>query len=457
MKAGDRVATLMLNCHRYLETYFAIPAIGAVLVPLNNRHAVAEHSYICEDADVQVLIVDEAHAELADKLRAVVNHVIVAPDGYEAMLAAAAEVPAREDLDPESLAGLFYTGGTTGASKGVMLSHRNLMTNSLHLAIATGYSETDRYLHTAPMFHLADGASTFGLTWLGGTHVFLPAFDPGTVLETIAAESVTACMLVPTMINAVVNDPRTANTDLSSLRLILHGGAPIAPDLLRRAIAACGCSFMQAYGMTEAAPVVTVLANEETLVDDERIGSAGRSVAGVEVRVARPDGSLCDVGEVGEILVRGPNVMSGYWNKPAETAAALRDGWYWSGDLARQDALGYVYIVDRSKDMVISGGENVYSTEVEAAIYAHPAVLEAAVIGIPDTKWGEAVHAVVVLKPDAEVTAEDLRAHCKERIAGYKCPRSVEFVGVLPKSGAGKILKKDLRDPYWADQGRGVN
>ena len=457
VKQGSTVAVLMQNCHRYLESYYAIPAIGAVLVPLNNRHSLAEQRYICGDAGIEVLIVDEIHREIAEQLRDVVKHILLAPEDYELGLEAAEEHPAIFELDPESLGGLFYTGGTTGASKGVMLSHRNISTNAMHAAVCLGYRDTDVYLHAGPMFHLADGASTFAVTWIGGTHTFVGQFDPGRVLQTIEQLGVTVTMLVPVMINAIVNDPRTEQSDLASLRLILHGGAPIAPELLRTAIKTLRCSFTQAYGMTEAAPLLTALSNEEDLVDSPRIASAGRPIVGVEVRVLREDGTLCEDDEVGEVVARGPNMLQGYWRKPEETKAAMRDGWYWSGDMARRDSDGFIYIVDRSKDMIISGGENVYSTEVEAAIYAHPAILEAAVIGIPDERWGEAVHAVVVLKPGAELTAEQLREHCKGHIAGYKCPRGVDFVDVLPKSGAGKILKRDLKAPYWEANDRGVS
>jgi long-chain acyl-CoA synthetase len=457
VEPGDRVATLMLNCHRYLETYFAVPGIGAVLVPLNNRHVLAEHRYICEDAGVRVLLVDEAHAEIAEQLRDVVKDVVLVPGDYERGLAAAAPEPLDSDVDPESLAGLFYTGGTTGAAKGVMLSHRNLMANAMHTALALGYEEADTYLHAAPMFHQADAASTYAVTWLGGGHAFVPAFAPQPVLDVISSERVSLASFVPVMINALVNEPALATANLSSLRRVMHGGAPIAPDLLRLAIDALGCSFTQGYGMTEAAPILTVLRNEERLLDSPRLASAGRQVAGVQVVVRRPDGIPCAADEVGEITARGPNIMQGYWNKPEETAAVLKNGWYWSGDLGKEDDEGYLFVVDRAKDMIISGGENVYSVEVEAALSAHPAVLECAVFGIPDDEWGEAVHAVVVAKPATTLTALELQACCKERIAGFKVPKSITFTDALPKSGAGKILKRDLREPFWASAERQVH
>jgi long-chain acyl-CoA synthetase len=442
---GERVAVLMANGHRYLECLFAVPGTGAAVVPLNNRLAVPEFRYILGDAGVRVLVVDEAHAALGEQLAEDVERVVRAPDRYEELVAGADEVPLGDGVGEDDLAGLFYTGGTTGAAKGVMLSHRNLMANALHITISLGYSERDVYLHCAPMFHLGDGASTFSVTWVGGTHVFVPAFDPGLVLETIAREKVTHTLMVPTMLAAMNGHPAASTADLSSMRLVLHGAAPIAGELLRRSIETFGCSFSQGYGMTEGAPAVTMLTQEERLVDDERLRSAGREIVGVEMAVMREDGSPCGVGEVGEVVARGPNFMLGYWNKPEETAAALREGWYWTQDLGYLDDDGYLFLVDRAKDMIISGGENVYSIEVEDAIMSHPAVLECAVVGLPDDTWGERVHAAVVLKPGSVLDAEALVAHCTERIARYKSPRSVEFLDELPKSGAGKILKRELR------------
>lgn len=454
---GDRVAVLMANGHRYLETYYAVPGMGAVLVPMNNRFALPEHRYILEDAGVNTLIADQTYAETAEALAPSVKDVIVGTDAYEALVDAGDDHPLGEAVSESDLAGLFYTGGTTGPSKGVMLTHRNLVANALHITIALGYVENDVYLHQGPMFHLADGASTYALTWVGGTHVFVPAFEPGRVIEILQRERVTCTLAVPTMLTALVNHPTVTTADFSAMRMILHGAAPIAMSLLQQSIDAFGCSFSQGYGMTEAAPLVTVLGEEERLVGDERLRSAGREVVGVEVEVRSLDGSPCLPGEVGEVVARGPNFMSGYWNKPEATAEVLVDGWYWTRDLGYLDAAGYLYLVDRAKDMIISGGENVYSIEVEDAVLAHPAVLEAAVVGVPDDQWGERVHALVVLRPGTELTLDDLLTHCKGRIAGYKCPRSLDVVDEFPKSGAGKILKRALRDPYWSAHQRQIN
>lgn len=454
---GDRVAVLMANGHRYLECYFAIPGSGAVIVPLNNRCTVHEHRAALGDAKVHTLITDDANAAAAAELAGSVERVISGADAYEALLAGAAPVPLGEGIGEDDLAGLFYTGGTTGSPKGVQLSHRNLMANAVHTLVSVGYTDEDRYLHVAPMFHLGDGTSTYAVTWIGGSHTFLPAFEPAAVNEIIGREQVTAMMVVPAMLTALLNDPSSEKADYASLRLVLHGAAPISTSLLRQAIDAMGASFCQGYGMTEAAPFVTVLPREERLVDDHRLRSVGRAVVGVQVTVRRPDGALCDPGETGEVVCRGANFTKGYWNKPTETAAALRDGWYWSGDLGYLTADGYLFLVDRAKDMIISGGENVYSIEVEEAIAQHPAVLEAAVIGVPDDRWGERVHAVVALRPGTTLTHDDLRIHCRALIADYKCPRSMELIDALPRSSPGKVLKRQLREPHWAGTDRQIN
>jgi long-chain acyl-CoA synthetase len=474
---GDVVAMLMLNSHRHLELWFAIPRSGAVLNDLNIRLAPAELSFILEDCGAVALIVDDAFAPLGAELAEccpTIRAIVHAGDGealagtvrYEDLVAehAGTAEPVRE-VPEDTLAGIFYTGGTTGRPKGAMLSHRNLIENAKHVLVAWGYQEDDVYLHAAPMFHLADGASTYSITGCGGRHVIIPAFDPELAVATIEAERVTRALLVPTMLNLIVNHPATATRDLSSLRRIIYGASPMPEELLRQVMSAIGCEWAQAYGMTEAAPLVSYLPAEDHArgsAGDEphatRLKSAGRAVFGVQVSVRRPDGSEAEPGEPGEVWVRGPNVMLGYWRRREETAAALAEGgWYRSGDAAHMDADGYIYIVDRLKDMIITGGENVYCTEVENALYSHPAVLEAAAFGVPDERWGERVHAAVVLRPGSEACEDDLIEHCRRRIAGYKLPRSVEFhAAALPKSGAGKILKRVLRQPHWEQLERQV-
>jgi acyl-CoA synthetase (AMP-forming)/AMP-acid ligase II len=358
----------------------------------------------------------------------------------------------------DELAGVFYTGGTTGFPKGVMLSHRNLLTSALGSA-ATGNFVVPggRLLHAAPMFHLADMAAWVGRNLVGGGHVMVPMFTPDGVLEAIAKHRVTDALLVPTMIQMLVDSPGIGAADLSSLRKLVYGGSPISEGVLDRVRAALpGVTLAQAYGMTELSPVATMLSPEEH--DDPTLRrSAGRAAPHALVRIVDVDDKGLPRGAVGEIVVSGDHVMLGYWGKPAETAAAVVDGWMHTGDGGRMDERGYVFVVDRIKDMIVSGGENVYSAEVESAATTHPAVAACAVIGVPDDEWGERVHAVVVLHPGATLELADLRAHCKERIAGYKCPRSLEVVDALPLSGAGKVLKRELRARHWGDADRAVN
>jgi long-chain acyl-CoA synthetase len=439
----------MGNCHRYLEAYCAIPGIGAVIVPLNTRDSAPEHRAILDDCTARVLLADDRNAARASALAADDLDVVLAPQDYERALETGPAVALDGAVDDGDLAAICYTGGTTGRAKGVLLTHRNLVANAFHITIAFGYSERDTYLHAAPMFHLADGSSIYALIWRGARHVFLPTFDPGQVLGLVQRERVSFTIGVPAMLGAHVQHPLLKSTDLQSLRLIAHGGAPISAALLKRAVAMLGCSFTQAYGLTESSSLASALANEETLLDDRRLRSVGRAVMGVKLVVRRADGSPCEPGEVGEVTGRGPNFTSGYWERPEETSAVLRDGWFWTGDLGSVDADGYVYLVDRAKDMIISGGENVYSAEVEAVLGAHPSVAESAVIGIPDATWGERVHALIVIRPGHTLEPQVLRDFCREQLAGYKSPRSFELIPALPRSGAGKVLKRELRAPYW--------
>ena len=464
---GDRVAILSLNSDRYLEYLFGVPWADAVLNPINTRWSAQEVAYCLNDSDSRVLLVDDALAphvpalrEQCPQLRTVI-HVGdgPVPDGmlaYEDLLAAATPIPdIRRGGD--SLAGLFYTGGTTGFSKGVMLSHTNLVTSAMGCT-ATGefVSAGGTYLHAAPMFHAADQAGGFGGALVGVTHVIIPGFEPKAVLDAIAVYGVTDALLVPTMIQALVDHPDVSGYDLSSFRNLAYGGSAIAEAVLERTRKALpNVRLMQAYGMTELSPVTTVL----HFADHEgaRIRSAGRAAPHSEVRILDADGDEVPRGTVGEICSYGGHVMLGYWNKPEETAAAIRDGWMRSGDGGYMDDDGFVYVVDRIKDMIVTGGENVYSVEVEQAVALHPAVLACAVIGLPDDEWGERVHAVVVLAPGAAATPEELREHCKGLIAGYKAPQSAEFVDALPVNGAGKVLKRDLRAPHWEGKDRNVS
>ena len=451
LSRGDRVAVIGPNCHRYLELYQGVPGAGMVVVPLNARHTPIELRYALEDAGARVLFAGIAVPDLPD----CVERVCDLAGGYEALIDAAPE-RAFVECDESDLAGLFYTGGTTGKAKGVMLSHRNLLANSTHFQWVWPFDHSTRWLVAAPLFHAAGSLAVLATVWQAGHQVILGAFDPCVALDLIAEYAVTHTLVVPSMLAALIEEQLARPRELPSLRGISHGGSPIATETLRRAHLAFGdVELLHLYGTTETAPIVTGLRHEEDLLDDPRIRSCGQPVPGVEVELRDPLGEPVATGEVGELVVRGANVMLGYWNKPAATADVLQNGWYRTGDLAYLDDRDHVYLVDRAKDMIVTGGENVYGTEVEEALYAHEAVLEAAVFGVPDERWGEAVYAVVV--PRTEVEPDALIAHCRTLIAGYKVPKHVELRRVpLPKSAAGKVLKRQLRAPHWEGRSEAI-
>lgn len=456
---GDRVAVLAANSAPYLELYVTVPASGRVIVPLNTRHAEPELRYALTDGGVRVLFCDRDPGGLADVVERVVRiDEIDGASAYEDLVAAASPVPLGTGVESSSLAGLFYTGGTTGASKGVMLTHANLIANAINELIACGFTDADSYLVMAPMFHAAGTVAVLSMIWAGGTQVMLGAFDPAKALELIETHHVTATLGVPTMIAALADTQLASGRDVSSLRHLSHGGSPIASEVVRRAAKAFGdAELVHLYGATETAPLATALRDEQELLDSPLIRSCGPAVIGVEVRVATLEGTdpLPD-GDIGEVLVRGANVMAGYWNKPEQTAAVLVDGWYRTGDLGWMDDQGRVYLVDRAKDMIVTGGENVYSTEVEEVLFLHPDVKEACVFGIPDERWGEAVHAVVVpARSDVDTAA--LVEFCRSHIATYKVPKSIELRDTpLPVSGPGKVLKRELRRPFWEGSERTI-
>lgn len=450
VRRGDRVAFLSANSHRYFEAFCAIPMFGSVIVPLNTRLAEAELLAILADADARILITDRDPGALGKR----VQHVVSIPDDYERLLTLGGETPPRLATEND-VAALFYTGGTTGKPKGVMLTHRNLVANAFHKTVACSLTADDVFLAAPAMFHVAGIAPLLALLWLGATTVTLPAFDPDRCLDAIASHGVTVFMPVPTMLAALTAAQRAAPRDVSSLRMLGHAGSPIANAVIESTHATFpSVEMAQFYGATETSSIVTCLRHEEAAIATRRLGSCGRAVAGVAVKIARADGQEAAPGEVGEILVRGPNVTAGYWGDPAASAAALAGGWYHTGDLGFLQEGDYLFVVDRVKDMIVSGAENVYSVEVEDVLYRHPAVLEAAVFGIPDDTWGEAVHCVVVVAVEPsggrERLAAELKRHCRSEIAGYKVPKQIEIqLEPLPKSGPGKILKRALRDPFW--------
>lgn len=472
LNPGDRVAMLADNSHRYVEFFFATFWAGGIAVPINTRWAVPEIRYALENSGARLLVADPAHVAAATLQRdagAAIDHLILAADAsrqeagwahWEELAQAQAAEDAGRGFD--EVACLFYTGGTTGRSKGVMLTHANLVTNSLTAMLNMNIRAGTVHLHVSPMFHVAGGARLFSVTLAGGTHVVIPKFDIEPFLDVIERERVNITVIVPTMLNRLVQHPDLERRDVSSLQLLSYGASPMPAALLRRALERLpGVRFLQSYGMTELSPVASVLMPEFHTFEGPNAGytaSAGRPVYNADIQILDPDGRPLPPGEIGEVCVRGPMVMKGYWQEPDLTAEAVRDGWMHTGDGGYMDARGFLFIVDRIKDMIVSGGENVYSAEVEDALYGHPAVAECAVIGIPSEQWGEAVHAEVVLKPGADASEADLIAHCKGRIAGFKCPRSLVIRSAeLPKSGAGKILKTELRAPFWRDAGRAVN
>lgn len=464
---GDRVAVLALNSDRYHECLFAVPWADAVLNPVNIRWSPAEIAYSLIDSETHVLIVDDTYAAMVPALRdqcAELTTVIWAGDGTapEGMLSFEDLIASHEPADDagrggDALAGIFYTGGTTGAPKGVMLSHAALITSALgFVSCGDTITRGGILLHAAPMFHLADIGAWNARNLVGGTHVFVPAFDPVAVVEATSRYGVTDTLLVPTMIQMLVDSPAAQKGDLSSLQHLIYGASPISETLLERVEKVMPTAgLVQAYGMTELSPVATVC-DADSHRNPTLRRSAGRAAPHSEVRIVDDNDAEVPRGTVGEVVVRGGHVMLGYWNQPEETARALRGGWMHTGDGAYMDECGYVFIVDRMKDMIVSGGENVYSAEVENALAKHPAVAACAVIGVPDEDWGERVHAVVVRAAGTEATVDELRAHCKTVIASYKAPRTMEFVESLPTSGAGKILKRELRAKYWPAGGRAV-
>ncbi|MEM1274362.1 MAG: long-chain fatty acid--CoA ligase [Pseudomonadota bacterium] len=455
VKSGDRVAYLGLNSHWLTEIYFAPSLLGALAVPLNHRLAPSELAIILEDCLPKALIYDRHFAPLAESFGATVETLILADWeqtggvlNYEELIAEKPPMPDGSGSSDQDSMILFYTSGTTGRPKGVMLSHTNMLTNATGTSAAYGYTAEDRLLLSGPLFHLATGSRVFSAALCGISMVIQPKFDVEQLMTLIDTHGVTTTTLVPTMFQLMLDHPRFAEFDLSSIRKLSYGGAPMPVGLMKKLLREFpGITFGQGYGMTEVSPVMSVLAPDDHRPQRGRypkLSSVGRPMAYCDVRVVTPDDEPVELGETGEIVVRGPNVMNGYWNRPKETAAALRGGFYHTGDAGWMDADGYLHLAGRTKEMIITGGENVYPIETENCLSQHDAIASAAVLGLPDERWGERVVAAVTLK--AQVTAADLILHCKERIAGYKVPKEVHIWDTaLPLTPANKIDKMEIK------------
>ena len=449
---GDRVAYLGPNHPSFLEAFFAAGTIGAVFVPLNTRLAGPELAHQLADSGAAVLICAPQQAAVLDGLAARPAATVVALQppaaggrDYASLLAGPPPQPADVPVGLADPCLIMYTSGTTGAAKGATLTHGNITWNAVNVLVDADFRDDEVALAVAPLFHTA-GLNMLCLPTLlkGGTVLIEAAFDPGRALELISQHRVTSMFGVPAIYDAMAAQPGWAGADLSSLRMLLCGGAPV-PDATIQRYLSRGLAFIQGYGMTEASPGTLLLDAAHTVA---KAGSAGVPHFFTDVRVAGPDQAEARPGERGEILVSGPNVMTGYWGRPEATAAALHRGWLRSGDVGRTDADGYVYVVDRIKDMIISGGENIYPAEVENALLGHPAVADCGVIGVPDDTWGEVGRAIVVLRPGAVVTEAELLGYLNGRLARYKIPRSVRFSSALPRTATGKILKKQLRETH---------
>ncbi len=468
---GDVVAYLSFNCHRLLEAYYAVPQMGAILLPINIRLRSSDISFILRDAGACAVVVDRALGGLLEPALSALPDIRtiilmggdgavdcgVAGEDYEAVVSAAPADFSPPNISEDDVAELFYTSGTTAYPKGVALTHRNLYLHAFYaLAGLCGYDDTCVQLHTIPLFHVNGWGTPHFVTLIGGRHVLLPKFDPEQVVATIERERVTHVFLVPTMAAALLATPSFASRDLSSLRRIKLGGAATPPALTRALSERLpDCRVTAGYGLSETSPILTAANRKAGLAlapeaDVVLRSTAGMPLPGVQIEILdeRNEPLPHDGRNAGEICVRSNVVTAGYWKLPDETARAMTGGWFHTGDIGVMDENGYVTIVDRKKDIIVTGGENVASLEIEKAIYEHPAVFECAVIALPDAHWGEIPAAIVVLKPGHTLDEPALIAHCRRLLANFKVPKSVRFVESLPKGGTGKILKRELREQY---------
>jgi acyl-CoA synthetase (AMP-forming)/AMP-acid ligase II len=446
IRPGDRIAVLDKNSDLYLELLFAVSKAGAVLVPVNWRLTAAEVATVVGDADPACLVVGEEFRTSADRVSCRVL-------GFD-------ELP-RGGADPhldreEQVAWILYTSGTTGLPKGAMLTNLNLFgcTASLTFEVPE-LREGTRGLVAMPLYHIGGCGWALAVVTAGATAVVVREVVPAELLQVLVEQRVATGFVVPAVLLFLTQLPQVAEARFPELQNLVYGASPISPDLLQRSIEAFGCRFTQVYGLTESTGAITALRHEDHW--GERLLSCGRAMFGGEIRVVDPSGSEVPPGEIGEVVYRGPGTMAGYWRQPEETAAVLGGGWLHTGDAGSLDADGFLYIRDRIKDMIVSGGENVYPAEVEAVLAGHPGVADVAVIGVPDDRWGEAVKAIVVRRPEVALEADELIEWARPRLAGFKRPRSVDFVAAIPRNPSGKILKRELREPYWAGRSRRVS
>ena len=462
VQPGDRYGIICPNSFRYTELLHAGYWGGGIPVPINHRLAPPEILHILQDADCKILALGKdfltlpTSPEIApwqDKCFYIgpIDEEVNQPQ-YENLLFNADKAE-KYDVEETDLALLLYTGGTTGQSKGVKLSHRNIVANGMQMAIAMNACKTDIYLHAAPMFHAADLLCT-AFTLTGAAHAYLPVFTPLKALDLIQNYRVTVTMLAPTMIIMCLTDSSFGEFNTSQMRMMLYGSSPMAAEWVEKAIKGFKeTEIVQGYGLTETSPILTFLDWEDhkNAIDTgelEILRAAGRPVVGLEMRIKDESGNDLPAGEVGEVAVRGPQVSVGYLNRPEENAESFRNGWFFTGDVGRMDEQGIMYLMDRKKDMIVSGGENIYTSEVEAALYQHPDIQECAVIGVPDQRFGETLFAVIVPSAGKTPTQPDIIKHCRNRIGGFKIPRQMDFVKEMPKSAMGKILKNELRLMY---------
>jgi acyl-CoA synthetase (AMP-forming)/AMP-acid ligase II len=471
LKRQDRVAILAQNSNAYIETYAAGEVAGFITVAINYRLAAPEILYILQDSVPSVLIFDSEYAELVGGLRGQLpdleHFICFGPDcpdwadNYEAVLAASSDAPPAIRATPDDIAFIIYTSGTTGHPKGAMLDHKGQMgfirANALEFAVRA----TDRILLVMPFYHIGAKCNQLAYSLLGATVILHRSYDIRAVAESLQAERATAVHLAPIMVQDLIDLPDLDKYDHSALTCVQYASGPMAVAPLRRAVEKYGPIFTQIYGMTETGSGTVLHAHEHVIGGNEkqqrRLGSAGKVVTSYQLRVVRDDGTDCNVEERGEILLKGPGIMRGYWNNHPATFAAIEDGWMHTGDIGLLDEDNFLYVIDRKKDMIVSGGENIYPREVEEVIYAHPAVMEVAVIGTPDERWGEAVKAYVVLRNGEQATETDIIEHCRQHIASYKKPKRVEFIDALPRLPNKKIDKKQLRAADWHGRDRAVN